>query len=69
MGVISQKTSLEVAGSISASAFCRRRLPVIMVVQKMAESIPAAVQFIEQGHVRVGPELVKDPAFLVTRYE
>lgn len=68
MGVINQKTSLELAGNLNASAFCRRRLPVVMVVQKMAESIPAAVQFIEQGHVRVGPEMVKDPAFLVTRY-
>lgn len=26
-----------------------------------------AVKFIEQGHVRVGPEVVTDPAFLVTR--
>lgn len=26
-----------------------------------------ATKFIEQGHVRVGPEVVKDPAFLVTR--
>lgn len=26
-----------------------------------------AVTFIEQGHVRVGSEVVTDPAFLVTR--
>lgn len=26
-----------------------------------------AVKFIEQGHVRVGTEVVTDPAFLVTR--
>lgn len=25
------------------------------------------VTFIEQGHIRVGPETVTDPAFLVTR--
>ena len=27
----------------------------------------AAVRFVEQGHVRVGTEVVTDPAFLVTR--
>jgi U3 small nucleolar ribonucleoprotein protein IMP3 len=26
------------------------------------------VKFIEQGHVRCGPEVITDPAFLVTRY-
>jgi U3 small nucleolar ribonucleoprotein protein IMP3 len=29
--------------------------------------VKEAVQLIEQGHVRVGPETVKDPAYLVTR--
>lgn len=33
----------------------------------MSESIKQATKFIEQGHVRVGPEVVKDPAFLVNR--
>ena len=27
-----------------------------------------AVQYIEQGHVRVGPDPITDPAFLVTRH-
>jgi hypothetical protein len=26
-----------------------------------------AVKFIEQGHIRVGPDTITDPAFLVTR--
>ena len=34
---------------------------------KMAETIQDAVKFIEQGHVRVGPNLITDPAYLVTR--
>lgn len=29
--------------------------------------IKDAVKFVEQGHVRVGAEVVTDPAFLVTR--
>ncbi len=67
MGLITTKKSLEVCGKITASAFCRRRLPVVMVRLKMAETLREAVTFIEQGHVRVGPETVTDPAFLVTR--
>ena len=34
---------------------------------RMAENVPAAVKFVEQGHVRVGTEVVTDAAFLVTR--
>jgi len=38
-----------------------------MVRAKMSETIKEAVTLIEQGHVRVGPNVVTDPAFLVTR--
>ena len=55
------------ANKVSASSFCRRRLPVVMVRARMAETIKAAVTFIEQGHVRVGLDTIRDPAFLVTR--
>ena len=34
----------------------------------MSENLKMACQLVEQGHVRVGPEVIKDPAFLVTRY-
>lgn len=33
----------------------------------MAPTVQAANRFIEQGHVRVGVEVVTDPAMLVTR--
>lgn len=33
----------------------------------MSENIKGAITLIGHGHVRVGPELVQDPAFLVTR--
>lgn len=33
----------------------------------MSEHLKHATDLIEQGHVRVGPEMVKDPAFLVSR--
>ena len=46
---------------------CRRRLSTVLVKLKFAEHLKEAVTYIEQGHIRVGPETVTDPAFLVTR--
>jgi U3 small nucleolar ribonucleoprotein protein IMP3 len=67
MGLIPTKWDLEHATKISASTFCRRRLPVVMVRNKMSESIKNASLLVEQGHVRIGTEIVKDPAYLITR--
>ncbi|CAG2058728.1 unnamed protein product [Timema podura] len=67
MGLIPTKWDLSLCDNITASSFCQRRLPVIMVKNKMSERISMATKFIEQGHVRVGAEVVKDPAFLVSR--
>jgi len=33
----------------------------------MSETIREATRLIEQGHVRVGPNVAVDPAYLVTR--
>lgn len=68
MGLITKKNNFELCSKVTASCFCRRRLPVIMVRSKMVQTLKAATTYIEQGHVRVGPQLVKDPAFLVARY-
>ena len=67
MGLTKSETSLEVADALAASTFARRRLPVVMVRLKFAENLKEAVTFVEQGHVRVGPEVVTDPAYLVSR--
>lgn len=67
MGLIQTKKSLLKAEEVNVSSFCRRRLPVVMVRVKMAETIKEAHTFVEQGHVRVGPSVVTDPAYLVTR--
>ena len=67
MGLIPTKESLELVSKINASRFCRRRLPLILVRNHMAQTLQAAVKFVEQGHVRVGPERVADPAYLVSR--
>jgi len=67
VGLIDQTKSLAKADKVSVSAFCRRRLSTVLVRLKMAENMKAAVTLIEGGHVRVGPEVVTDPAYLVTR--
>lgn len=66
LGVIHTK-KLAACEKLAASAFCRRRLPVVLVRLKYAETLREAVTLIEQGHIRVGPETVTDPAYLVTR--
>ncbi|KAK1165041.1 U3 small nucleolar ribonucleoprotein IMP3 [Huso huso] len=67
VGLIPTRENLVLTEKVSASSFCRRRLPTIMVKLRMAQNLKTAITFIEQGHVRVGPEIITDPAFLVTR--
>ncbi|KAI8473571.1 MAG: small nucleolar ribonucleoprotein U3 component [Monoraphidium minutum] len=67
MGVLPTKKSLVQLEKLPTAAFCRRRLAVVMVRSKMCETVREAATFVEQGHVRVGPHTVTDPAFHVTR--
>ena len=67
MGVIPTKSSLVQCQHLTVSAFCRRRLPVVLVRLKMCQSVSRATLLIEQGHIRVGPHVISDPAYLVTR--
>jgi U3 small nucleolar ribonucleoprotein protein IMP3 len=67
MGVINETKSLLGLETLSVTSFCKRRLPVVMVRLKMAETMKEAVTFVEQGHIRVGPNVVTDPSYLVTR--
>jgi len=69
MGVLNAASKLsDVDNKLTVSAFCRRRLAVVVCASHMAETVSAAVKFIEQGHIRVGPDTITDPAFLVTRH-
>ncbi|KAF8264295.1 alpha-L RNA-binding motif-containing protein [Lactarius quietus] len=63
MGVLNSQAKLsDVDNKLTVASFCRRRLAVIMVTSKMAETVSAV------SHVRVGPENITDPAYLVTRH-
>jgi U3 small nucleolar ribonucleoprotein protein IMP3 len=67
MGIVNSTSSLSAIEKLTVSSFCRRRLPIVMVRLKMSETLKEATTFIEQGHIRVGPNVVTDPAFMVTR--
>jgi U3 small nucleolar ribonucleoprotein protein IMP3 len=84
MAILDASASVsQIDEKVTVSAFCRRRLAVVMVCLfsaqnsaadgvaqcklKMCQSVKTATQFIEQGHVRVGPDTMTDPAFMVTR--
>lgn len=69
-GFISKTSTLENVVNnpgMSVSAIARRRLPVIMVKMKMAQSVKTATSYVKSGHVRLGPQLISDPATIVTR--
>ncbi|KAJ2779033.1 U3 small nucleolar ribonucleoprotein imp3 [Coemansia javaensis] len=67
IGVLSSRKSMSLVDRLTVSAFCRRRLAVVMCRLNMAQYVSEAARLIEHGHVRVGPDTVSDPAFLVTR--
>ena len=67
MGVIATNRNFDEVDKLTVSSFCRRRLPVVMQRLKMAQDVGIATQMVEHGHIKVGTELVTDPAFLVTR--
>lgn len=50
-GIIPTKESLGLADKVTASSFCRRRLPVILVRLRMSQSLKMATTFIEQGRI------------------
>jgi U3 small nucleolar ribonucleoprotein protein IMP3 len=49
MGLIPTKKGLHQMEHLTVSCLCRRRLPIIMVRLKMAETVREAVTFVEQG--------------------
>lgn len=67
MGVLDSPTELVQLRKVPAERFCRRRLSNMLKMRDMAPTIQQAELFILHGHVRVGPEVINDPAFIVTR--
>lgn len=66
MGLIKTKR-IKKCLTIDLKAFCRRRLPVYIVRSGMFDGpLSMAVKYIEHGHVRIGPQTIRDPAAFVT---
>ncbi|RWS25606.1 hypothetical protein B4U80_00403 [Leptotrombidium deliense] len=67
MGIYKTKR-LKKCQSLNVKSFCRRRIGVFMVKSGMFNGpVETAVKYVKHGHVRIGPNVVRDPAFLVTR--
>jgi U3 small nucleolar ribonucleoprotein protein IMP3 len=49
MGILTVDRTLSQCEKVSVSAFCRRRIGIVMVRLKMAETVREAVTFVEQG--------------------
>jgi len=49
MGLVNTKQSLVECDGLTASAFARRRLPVMLVRLKYAQDLRQAVTFVEHG--------------------
>jgi U3 small nucleolar ribonucleoprotein protein IMP3 len=60
-----QGVKLSECEDIKVSSFCKRRLSTVMTVMKLAQQPSQAVKYIEQGHIRIGPNTVTDPGILI----
>ncbi|EFA79733.1 U3 small nucleolar ribonucleoprotein protein [Heterostelium album PN500] len=66
MGVIDSKTTFSLT-KICQASFCRRRINVLLVQLKYAQNLANAASIVQHGHIRIGPEVITDPALIVTR--
>lgn len=66
-GLISNKNTLSQLARVSVASLCKRRLASVLMTLKMSQNLQEATTLIQQGHVRVGPEVVTDPSFFITR--
>ena len=64
LGLAANKLDLEMASRISASSFCRRRLPVIMVKRKLIIAMVPLETFMGQNHGRGGGKFDIQAIFL-----
>ncbi|KAH3767416.1 U3 small nucleolar ribonucleoprotein IMP3 [Pelomyxa schiedti] len=67
MAIVPNPEGTQQVFHIGPTDFCRRRLSVVLVRLRMAPDIGTAVKYISHNHVRIGPEVVTDPAMLVTK--
>jgi U3 small nucleolar ribonucleoprotein protein IMP3 len=66
LGIIEAATLAD-CEKITVASICRRRLPVVLVQLKFCEKLSEADKYVRQGHLRIGPDVVTNPATIVTK--
>lgn len=67
MALVPAGKLLDECEKVNVSDFCKRRLSIVLTVNKFSERPRDAVSLIEQGHVSIGPDVVSNPCIHVTR--
>ncbi|EDR23575.1 U3 small nucleolar ribonucleoprotein IMP3, putative [Entamoeba dispar SAW760] len=65
--IILPEKGLHMIDVIHASDFCRRRLAIVVKAKKMVTDVTQAETLIQQGHIKVGPDVIRNPAYIVSR--
>lgn len=66
IGVIRNRKLVDCT-KVTVSAFCERRLPMVMKRLRMIPSFKDATRFVEHGHVRLGSKVVYDPSTIISK--
>lgn len=68
MGIIDHETELEKPMfKATIDDVCRRRITYVLFQKKFAETVAKGHDYVEQGHIKIGPEIVTNPTFIVTK--
>lgn len=68
LGIINlPEKGLYIIDRLHVSNFARRRLGVMMRTKKLVTDLTQADKFIQQGHVKVGPDTIRNPAYIISR--
>jgi U3 small nucleolar ribonucleoprotein protein IMP3 len=65
LGIIETATLAD-CERITVASICKRRLPVVLKRLKFCETVADADRYVRQGHVRIGPDVITDPAAIIT---
>jgi U3 small nucleolar ribonucleoprotein protein IMP3 len=66
LGIIETPTLAD-CEKITVASICRRRFPVVLTQLKFCEKVAEADKYVRQGHLRIGPDVVTNPATIVTK--
>jgi U3 small nucleolar ribonucleoprotein protein IMP3 len=67
MGVLDKLDTLDRKKYLTVAMLCKRRLSYLCMELRMGETVKMTSDYIQHGHVRIGPQIIRDPAFIVSR--